>query len=328
MVFGGSNLEPGWHVADLARAAREAGVELCFASFEELTARVGSGAFGESSAGSSAGDLDLGELDALIVRTMPRGSLEQIIFRMDVLHQLEARGIAIINRPRALETAIDKYLALARLDAAGLPLPPTRIAQNSAATARWFVELGRDVVFKPLFGSEGRGQVRVTDEGEAERVAREIESTGAVVYLQRFIDHGGSDLRIFVCDGAVIGAMRRSTRDSWRTNVACGGNAEPASISRELAELALAAARSVGTEIAGVDIIEDEDGHPWILEVNGVPGWRALAAVCKLDVAREIVRYALARGRGSRAGRSSPRDRGPLDSVELRPAPAEERASR
>src|SRR5205085_5226766 len=101
--------------------------------------------------------------DAVIVRTMPPGSLEQVVFRMDLLHRLEASGRRVLNPPRALEVCVDKYLASARLDAAGLPTPPTIVCQDAEAAVAAFQELGGDVVVKPLFGSEGKGMVRVND---------------------------------------------------------------------------------------------------------------------------------------------------------------------
>src|SRR5262245_60286722 len=141
----------GWHVRDLVRAVRERGHEGAVVDFRKLSTAVATGA--EPLAG----------FDAVVVRTMPPGSLEQVVFRMDVLHRLEARGTIVLNPPRALETCIDKYLASARLSAAGLPVPPTVVCQDADSAIAAFTSLGGDVVVKPLFGSEGRGMVRVSD---------------------------------------------------------------------------------------------------------------------------------------------------------------------
>ena len=96
-------------------------------------------------------------------------------------------------------------------------------------------------VIKPLFGSEGRGMVRISDPETAWRVFRTLERVQAVLYLQRFIKHPGWDLRVFVIAGRVIAAMRRHAKDDWRTNVAQGGRAELASVTSEEERLALAA---------------------------------------------------------------------------------------
>src|SRR5581483_6435924 len=156
----------------------------------------------------------------VIVRTMPPGSLEQVVFRMDALQRCGAR---VLNPPRALEVCVDKYLASAQLDAAGLPVPPTVACQDSEAALEAFHRLGGDVVVKPLFGAEGRGMVRVADPELAWRTFRTLERLQAVLYLQQFVVHPGWDLRAFVLGDRVLTAMRRHARADWRTNVAQGG---------------------------------------------------------------------------------------------------------
>src|SRR5207237_7469693 len=105
----------------------------------------------------------LSDYDGVLVRTMPPGSLEQVVFRMDVLHRLERRGVRVLNPPLAVEACVDKYVTTARLEAAGLPVPPTIVCQHADDALEAFTALGGDVVVKPLFGSEGRGMVRVSD---------------------------------------------------------------------------------------------------------------------------------------------------------------------
>src|SRR5207302_2794075 len=151
----------------------------------------------------------LSTFDAVVVRTMPPGSLEQVVFRMDVLHRLEARGVPVLNPPRALEVCVDKYLATARLASAGLPVPPTAVCQDADDALEAFAALGGDVVVKPLFGSEGRGLVRVSDPDLAWRTFHTLERLQSVLYVQRYIPHPGWDLRIFVLGGRVLYAMRR-----------------------------------------------------------------------------------------------------------------------
>jgi ribosomal protein S6--L-glutamate ligase len=222
---------------------------------------------------------------------MPPGSLEQVVFRMDLLGCAEARGMVVLNSPRALEAAIDKYLTTARLDAARLPVPPTIVCQHADAALEAFETLGRDVIVKPLFGSEGRGMVRVDDVELAWRTFRTLERTGAVLYLQKTIRHPGWDLRVFVLDGCVLAAMRRYAREGWRTNVAQGGAAEHVRVRDDEAELALRAAAVIGAEAVGVDLLQGPAGEWYVLEVNAVPGWRALAPVTGIDVAAALVRH-------------------------------------
>jgi ribosomal protein S6--L-glutamate ligase len=268
----------GWHVRDLHRAAAARGHDSVTVDFRRLAAGV------------ADGPPPLGDFDAVVVRTMPPGTLEQVVFRMDLLHRARAAGVAVLNPPAALEACVDKYLATARLAAAGLAVPPTAVCQHADAALEAFARLGGDVVVKPLFGAEGRGMLRVADPELAWRTFRTLERTGCVLYLQQFIRHPGHDVRIFVLDGRVLAAMRRHGRGDWRTNVAQGGLAEAFDPPAELVELALRAADAVGTVAAGVDLLPGPGGEWYALEVNAVPGWRALAPACGVDVADALVR--------------------------------------
>jgi RimK family alpha-L-glutamate ligase len=275
ILSGGS----GWHVRDLQRAAKDLGHEAAIIDFRKLHSSV-----------NLASD-PLAASDAVVVRTMPPGSLEQVVFRMDLLHRLVARGVRVLNSPAALETCIDKYLASARLEVAGLPVPPTIVCQDADTALEGFQTLGGDVVVKPLFGSEGRGMVRVSDPELAWRVFRAIERAQSVLYLQQYVDHPGWDLRVFVLGGRVLTAMRRHADGDWRTNVAQGGRGETVRATAAEEHLALAAAAAVGADVAGVDLLPAPGGSYFVLEVNAVPGWRALAKTTGVDVAPEILRF-------------------------------------
>jgi ribosomal protein S6--L-glutamate ligase len=268
----------GWHVRDLQRAARHLGLQAVAVDFRRITAGV------------AVGFDPLADFDAVLVRTMPPGSLEQVVLRMDVLHRLQARGVRVLNPPTAVEACVDKYLATARLAAAGLRVPPTIVCQHADAALEAFATLGGDVVVKPLFGSEGRGMVRVSDPDLAWRTFRTLERVQSILYLQQFIAHPGWDLRAFVLGDRVLAAMCRRSRN-WRTNVAQGGTAEPVQLKSEQTEMALRACRAVGALAAGVDLLPGPQGEWYVLEVNAVPGWRALAPVTGVDVAAELIRF-------------------------------------
>jgi ribosomal protein S6--L-glutamate ligase len=268
----------GWHVRDLERAATEQGQVAEVVDFRRVTAGIG-----------AAAD-SLEGYDGVVVRTMPPGSLEQVVFRMDVLHRLQACSVRVINPPGALEACVDKYLASARLDAAGLRVPGTVVCQEAESAVEAFHALGGDVVVKPIFGSEGRGMVRVTDAELAWRTFRTLERVGSVLYLQRFIRHPGWDLRVLVMQERVLAAMRRYSQGDWRTNVAQGGRAEKVRPGPEEERMAIRAATTLGAVVAGVDLLQGPDREWYVIEVNAVPGWRALAPVSGVDVAAELVR--------------------------------------
>jgi RimK family alpha-L-glutamate ligase len=153
----------------------------------------------------------------------------------------------------------------------------------------------RDVIVKPLFGSMGLGMVRVTDEEMAYRVFRTVETIRGVYYLQRTIDHEGRDYRVFVVDGRVLGAIER-TADGWRTNISRGGQAKATRLPDGWAALAVRAAAAVGAEYAGVDLLPGRDGTVYVLEVNGIPGWRGLQEATGIDVAGALVDHLARQG--------------------------------
>ena len=276
---------PGsWYCEDLKRAAEQRGHRFFRIDFPRLTAAVGS-----DSPALFGNDVDLSEVDAVIVRTMPPGSLEQVVFRMDALAQLEAAGVTVLNPPRAIEAAADKYLATCRLQAAGLKVPETIVCENSDAALAAFEQLGGDVVVKPIFGSEGRGILRVSDPDLALRTFRTLERIQSVLYLQEYIEHEGFDIRALMLDGAILGGMKRRSDDDFRTNVSRNGRAEPHSLTDEEQEWALRAASAVGTQFAGVDLLYERSGICHVIEVNAVPGWRAFQKVTGIAVAPQVI---------------------------------------
>lgn len=274
----------GWHVAALMRALEERGIPAeCF-PITRLVAKIA------DEPRVRVGEQVLEGFDAIIVRTIPGGTLEQIIFRVDVLHRLEDLGVRVVNSARTIERAVDKYYTSALLEDAGIPTPRTVVTERFDEAMEAFQELGGDVVVKPLFGSEGRGMVRVCDEDAAYRVFRALELGRYVFYLQEFIPHGTWDIRSFVVGGEVVAAMVRRA-ESWKTNVARGASVEPLELSEKLRELSLRASAVLEADYAGVDILEAEGGGYYVTEVNGIPGWRGLQSTTEVDIAGRIVEH-------------------------------------
>jgi RimK family alpha-L-glutamate ligase len=228
-------------------------------------------------------------LDLLIIRGLPRGSLEQVIFRVDALHVLTALGVRCVNTPRAIERTVDKSWASATLAQAGVPTPPTVVCERFDDAMAAFDQLGGDVVVKPLFGAMGNGIVRLEDRDLAHRVFRALELERGVYYVQRTVAPAGRrNLRVLVVAGEVAGAMERVT-DSWRANVARGARPQKVVLSEHERRLALAAAAALEVDVAGVDLLVDPDGDVVVLEVNGIPGWQALQSVSEDDLTARVV---------------------------------------
>jgi RimK family alpha-L-glutamate ligase len=273
----------GWHTQELERAAANRGHEIKVLPYEGLIATIGR----EQGLRSRGTQLD--EVDAVFARIIPSGSLEQIIFRVDALHRLEDRGIRVLNSPRAIERTVDKFWTSALLEQCGISTPETIVCDDAEHAMTGFRTLG-DAIVKPLFGSMGLGMVRVTDEDMAFRVFRTIEQIRGVFYLQRTIDHDGVDIRAFVLGGEVLGAIQRRG-SGWRTNLARGGAARSISLPGHLEALAVRAAAAVGADYAGVDLLPATDGTVYVLEVNGIPGWKGLQEATGLDVAGRLVDF-------------------------------------
>ena len=230
-------------------------------------------------------------MDALIIRPIGRGSLEELVFRMDMLYKLERQGFYMVNPPTAIEHCVDKYDILALLEDVGVPVPRTLATESVNEAIKAFNELGGDVVVKPIFGSRGQGATRVNDVDIADTIFKAITFHHGVIYMQEFVQHGTSDVRAFVIGDRVVASMRR-VAESWKTNYSRGAKPAPAKISKEFEDIAIKSAKAVGCKIAGVDILEGPDG-PRIVDVNSQPGWKGLQAVTDVNIAEEIVQYVL-----------------------------------
>ncbi len=255
--------------------------------------------------GGSAGEKvgGVGGVDAIVLRAMGSASLEQIVFRMDVMLRLESQGVYFVNGPRSIEASVDKYRASGLIADAGVAVPATRVCQRVDDAMRAFEDLGGDVIVKPLFGSEGFGMMRVSDRGLAARAFATIGQIGGVMYVQKFVDHlhgVGGDYRLFVVGDQVVAAMQRrgvggpDGAEAWRANVARGGTVVACALDGMNAAwqaMAVQAARACGANVAGVDVLVDRDGRAHVIEVNSSPGWKALAGITGVDVAGCIARY-------------------------------------
>jgi RimK family alpha-L-glutamate ligase len=271
----------GYHATALERAVRNKGCEPVFFHIARMTGRIG-----DDPAMHVRGE-SLQDCQALIVRTIPVGSLEQIIFRMDALHRLETLGLRVINPAAGIERTVDKYYTSFLLADAGIPTPRTLVTEDFETALAACKEMG-DVVIKPLFGSEGKGLVRASDEDTAYRVLRAWELNRYIYYIQEYVAHDQQDIRAFVVGDQVLAAMIRRGR-GWKTNFSCGAEVALTSLSSEMEELALKATRLLGLDYAGVDLMMSENGAPYVIEINSIPGWRGLQSITSIDIAQFIV---------------------------------------
>jgi RimK family alpha-L-glutamate ligase len=278
--------QDGWCSTQLQEAMKKQNITpICF-GYRPIIGRI------NYTPEASVNEINLAkDIDAMITRPIGRGSLEEILFRMNLLHRLERLGLLIINPPLAIERSVDKYNSLTLFHENGLPVPRTAVTESHDEALECFHELGGDVVVKPLFGSRGVGAARINDPDIAARIFRTISFHHGVLYLQQFVNHGGSDIRAFVIGDQVVAAMRRVSAN-WKTNVSLGAKPVPLNLSEELEKLAIKAAKVIGCKVTGVDLIEGPDG-PVLIELNSQPGWRGLQSVTKINIADEIISYIL-----------------------------------
>lgn len=300
MIIGVLTRNPnGWASRELTRAIKSLGHEpLCF-RFRDVVAFIGSDRFK-----AFVNDIDITkDLSAIIVRPFGRVSLDQAIYRIDLLYALEEQGIPIFNKPSAIERCVDKFRSLYIFKQHGLPVPKTIVTERSSLALRNSELLNsKFIVFKPMFGSRGHGSTRfiLSDRDVLWEVTRTLQFTRHTIYLQEYIEHGGMDIRVFVLGYRVLAAMvRRAPSGSWKTNIARGGAPIPLKkVDPEVEDLAIKAAKVLECEVAGVDIIKTKEGM-YVLEVNSQPGWHGLqSAHPDIDIAMEIVKYVVSRARG------------------------------
>jgi RimK family alpha-L-glutamate ligase len=284
------NME-AWSSTQVRDALTKRGIPYVCFTFPKLVAQLGFKPY------FRAKDVNLQEvnltqdLNALIIRPIGRGSLEELVFRMDMLYKLEREGLYIVNPAEAIEHCVDKYDVLSILEDNGVPVPRTFATESTNEALKAFRELGGDVIVKPIFGSRGIGATRVNDPEVALTVFKAITFQHGVLYLQEFVEHGTSDIRAFVIDGHVVAAMRR-VAEGWKTNYSQGARPTPTKLSNEFEELAVKASNAVGCKVSGVDILEGPLG-PKICDVNSQPGWKGLQVVTKVNIAEEIVNFML-----------------------------------
>lgn len=228
-------------------------------------------------------------IDAVI----PRVGASVTFFGTAVVRQFEMQKIFTAVESQALVKSRDKLRSLQLLSRAGLGMPKT-VFSNYTKDTESVVSLidSKPIILKLLEGTQGLGVVLAETKKAAESVLEAFNGLEARVVLQEFIEEAkGADIRAFVVDGRVVGAMKRQAKEGeFRSNLHRGGTAEVINLTDEEEDAAIKSARVMGLGIAGVDMLQSARG-PLILEVNSSPGLEGIEQATKKDIAREIIRY-------------------------------------
>ena len=231
----------------------------------------------------------LSRLDAVIPRI--GRSLTQLGIML--LKHFELMKIPSTLSMNGLLTARNKYLALQALHAAGVKIPESILIASRNKNEEPTEYLSPPLVMKLLSGTQGIGVMRVRDAKEAGPIIDTLSELDQMICLQKFLPNPGEDIRVFVIDEEIVGAMKRKAAPhEWRSNIHIGGQGIPHKPSKMEAETSIRAAEAVGVEIAGVDLIS-VDAQPYVIEVNASPGFRGLLAATGANAADKIAEYAV-----------------------------------
>ncbi len=276
--------DPGWHGRQLKEALVAHGLSSQYVSSMDCHMDIGESGIEINLPGFNTLPL------AVFVRGVPGGTLEQVIFRLNILHALSEMGIVVYNNPRGIERTVDKVMTSFLLKQAGIPTPNTWICESKEKAEFIYQQecgQGRKLVSKPLFGSQGVG-VHLLD---ADTGLIHDDTFAGVYYLQSYVDCGDKnsfDIRVFVINGKAVSAMiRRGTH--WITNRAQGAQCEALKLDEDLSRLSEAAVKAVGIDYGGVDLIPDAKGCLQAIEVNSIPAWWGLQKVTDFNIASSLI---------------------------------------
>jgi ribosomal protein S6--L-glutamate ligase len=224
---------------------------------------------------------------------IPRIGASVTFYGTAVLRQFEMMGVFPANESVAITRARDKLRSLQLLSRDGVGLPVTGFA-NSPDDVQDLIKMvgGAPLVIKLLEGTQGIGVVLAETKKAAESVIEAFMGLKANILIQEFIkEAGGSDIRCFVVDGKVVASMRRQAPEGeFRSNLHRGGSAELVKITPKERATAVRAAKVMGLNVAGVDILRSERG-PLVMEVNSTPGLEGIETATGKDIAGMIIEF-------------------------------------
>ncbi len=229
------------------------------------------------------------DIDAII----PRIGASVTFYGTAVVRQFEMKKVFTTTESQALVRSRDKLRSLQILSRAGLHLPKTAFTNFSKDNQNIVAQVGgAPCVIKLLEGTQGVGVVLAETNSAAESVLDAFGGLKARVIVQEFIKEAkGADIRAFVVDGVVVGAMKRQAKEGeFRSNLHRGGTASIIELSDEEENAALRAAKALGLSIAGVDMLQSKTG-PKIMEVNSSPGLEGIESATGIDIANAIIRF-------------------------------------
>ena len=237
--------------------------------------------------------LDLGTLDALIVKKLGHRYAPELLDRLEVLHFLHARGTPIFSKPASIMRLLDRLACTVMLRIADIPMPDTVITEDVERAAEAVERFG-EAVLKPLFSTKARGMTVIDARGDVRAKVEQFRSANnPVLYVQKKIDLPGRDLGLAFLGGEYLASYARvGKHGSWNTTTRSGGKYQPAEPSEAIIDLARRAQAPFDLDFTCVDVAESTDG-PVVFEVSAFGGFRGLQEACNIDAARLYTDYVL-----------------------------------
>lgn len=232
---------------------------------------------------------NLSDIDAII----PRIGASVTFYGTAVVRQFEMMKVFSAVDSLAITRSRDKLRSLQILSRAGVSMPRTAFTNNSNHENKILGQIGQaPVIIKLLEGTQGLGVILAESNKAAKSVIEAFESLKTRVIIQEYIEEaGGADIRAFVVNGEIVGAMKRQGKEGeFRSNLHRGGEATLLKLSRAEKTMALNAAKAMGLAIAGVDMLQSKRG-PMVLEVNSSPGLEGIETATKIDIAGKVIEY-------------------------------------
>lgn len=231
----------------------------------------------------------LGKFDAVI----PRIGFSHTGYGSAVVRQFEMMNVYTTAKSIALGRSRDKLRSLQLLARSDVDIPKTAFASQTMDINN-LIELvgGTPLIVKLIESTHGQGVVLAETKKAAKSVIQAFYSIEQPILIQEFIEEsGGADIRALVVGGRVVGAMRRQGLDEdFRSNLHLGGSGEKITLSADEKRVAIKAAKKLGLDIAGVDLLQSKRG-PLVIEVNSSPGLEGIEAATKRDIAARIIKH-------------------------------------
>jgi ribosomal protein S6--L-glutamate ligase len=230
----------------------------------------------------------LDSFDAVLTRISP----SHTTYGAAIARQFEMQNVYTLNRSIAIVRSRDKLRTLQLLSKTGVGIPKTVFSKSTAAVDDLIDQIGVPMIIKVARGSQGNGVVLAETRKAAKSVVQAFYVEGVSILLQEFIEESaGADIRAFVVGNQVVASYKRqSLDDDFRSNMHQGGKGTSIKLTDEEKRTALKAAKAMGLQICGVDLVRSHRG-PLVLEVNSSPGLEGIEKVTGHDVAGKIIDY-------------------------------------